>query len=135
MRETINHLRLSARPDKTHLSCRHKRWGASYELCFEIAAALAIRNPDELLITNNPIHTERELRKVDTLFSMKEYPGAFYFKSNLSEILVCGDGRILHREGSNIWIDYMAGVSSDNIASDFAGVLGLTNDSDEAGKY
>ena len=76
------------------MNCRHKRWGASYELCFEIAAILELRHdPEELTIWNHPYHTERILTDLDPKASMKEHLGAFIFKRYEKQIVLAADGR------------------------------------------
>lgn len=101
-----------ALPPKSHLSCRHKRWGGSYALTFDVAAYLALRHEvDDLAIWNHPVHTERKIKERDPKANMKEHPGAFLFARNDREVLVAGDGRILDDSGESLWQEYMCGQS------------------------
>ncbi|MCG3168783.1 MAG: hypothetical protein CALGDGBN_00290 [Pseudomonadales bacterium] len=107
----IKHMALPAKPAKSHFNCRHKRWGASWQLCFEVAACLALKyGPHELEIWNHPIHVERLIRESDPQWAMKQHPGAFLFRSDERHILVAGDGRVLDGSNRNIWDLYMNGV-------------------------
>lgn len=112
VRSAVKHFAIDPFPSKSHLSCRHKRWGESYVLCFEIATYLALRfEVDELAIWNHPDHISRKIESLDPKFSMKEHPGAFLFSNSGKELLVSGDGRILDKSGTNVWEDYMSGKS------------------------
>ena len=110
----VSHMRISALPDQTHLNCRHKRWGDSYKLVFEIATILAIRENNCHSIWNDPYHTERLLQELDPQVKMKEHPGAFLFKSKASgrQVVITGDGRVLRGGAGNLWERYMGGESA-----------------------
>ncbi len=108
---SISHFDIPVLPEKTHYNCRHKRWGASYELCFEIATLVALRyEADEIAIWNHPAHTRMGVAD-DTERHMKEHPGAFLFVSGENSLCVTGDGRILCKGGLNLWHEYMRGKS------------------------
>ena len=105
----ISHFGVPPVPDKSHLNCRHKRWGASYQLCFEIATLVALRyEPNEIEIRNHPTHTGQAIAD-DPKRQMKEHPGAFLFVSDGSRICVAGDGRVLDDSDLNLWHEYMKG--------------------------
>lgn len=107
----ISHFGLTAVPHKSHLNCRHKRWGASYQLCFEIATLVALQyEPDEIGIWNHPAHTKQALGS-DPKHKMKEHPGAFLFVSEDRKICVAGDGRLLDGSDSDLWHEYMSGMT------------------------
>jgi hypothetical protein len=40
--QAIQHMQLPQIPNETHINCRHKRWGKSFELLFEISTLLAL---------------------------------------------------------------------------------------------
>ena len=108
----ISHLGIPPLPSKSHLNCRHKRWGASYELCFGIATLVALRfEPDEIGIWNHPAHTRRAIEG-DPKHRMKEHPGAFLFVADDKKICVTGDGRILDGSELNLWHEYMSGETT-----------------------
>jgi hypothetical protein len=108
----IKHMGLPTYPSKTHINCRHKRWGSSFELMFEIATILALRNSDKVLrIWNHPYHTEQYIRRLDHENTMQEHPGAFIFENHANTIVIAGDGRCLDGSGNNLWEDYMHGFS------------------------
>ena len=111
IQETIHHFRLEPLPIKTHLQCRHKRRGSSYQLCFELATIVALIYEDQIQISNHPMHTHRELEASDPEHSMKEHPGAFAFKGPKGTLLVAGDGRLLDCSDTNIWLQYMQGTT------------------------
>ena len=109
----VAHFRIPPFPSKSHLSCRHKRWGASYELCFEIATLIALRfESEELGIWNHPEHTRRAIDQFDPDKHMKDHPGAFLFTANGSEVLLAADGRLLDGSHLNVWKEYMTGTTA-----------------------
>ena len=109
----ISHLDVPPLPPKSHLHCRHKRWGASYELCFEVAALVALQyEPGQIQIWNHPAHTKRAIAEHDPNHRMKEHPGAFLFISDDSVVCVAGDGRILDGSDENLWLEYMSGKTT-----------------------
>lgn len=112
----IAHMRLPVYPSRSHVNCRHKRWGASFEMMFEIATILALRNPKYLNIWNDPSYTERLVRDLDPDADMQEHPGAFVFTNCEKNIVITGDGRWLDGSGRNLWEDYMRGCSPHSIA-------------------
>ncbi|MBU1060554.1 MAG: hypothetical protein KJ804_19805 [Proteobacteria bacterium] len=115
VQQAIAHMEIEPIPNVSHLNCRHKRWGGAYELCFEIATILALRNDHhELAIWNHSYHTERILRELDPKANMKEHPGAFLFERGDKKLLLAADGRLLDRPGSdkNMWHYYINGHSA-----------------------
>ncbi|MBN2299507.1 MAG: hypothetical protein JXM72_12975 [Deltaproteobacteria bacterium] len=110
--QAIKYMNLPAMPDKTHLNCRHKRWGASYELAFEIATIFAFRNDPPFKIWNHLYNTERVIKEFDEKADMKEHPGAFIFSLYDKEFILTGDGRVLGQSRDNLWDRYMLGESS-----------------------
>jgi len=107
----ISHFDIPPLPGKSHLNCRHKRWGASYELCFEIATFIALQyEPSEIEIWNHPTHTKKAIAD-DPKYPMKEHPGGFVFISGGSKLCVAGDGRLLDGSKLNLWTEYMKGNS------------------------
>ncbi len=119
----IHHMRLPIYPSKSHLNCRHKRWGASFELMFEVATILALRNEGNLDIWNAPAHTDRFIRDQDPNANMHEHPGAFVFTNYKKTAVITGDGRCLDGSGRNLWEDYMRGVSSHSMALSIEKIL------------
>ncbi len=124
IRAAVAHFDQPPAPPKSHLSCRHKRWGSSYILVFEVAAYIALQfEVGELSIWNHPAHIERKLADKDSSSKMKEHPGAFLFIRNDRELLVTGDGRILDDSGENLWEDYMRGQSVSELSKLIVGRL------------
>ena len=122
----IRHLDLPPYPAKSHVSCRHHRWGASYVLCFQLAACLALRyNFDEIEIWNHPLHTRPLLLEHDPKWSMHEHPGLFVFSANGKTVCIAGDGRVLDESEANVWERYMAGDSAAVLAKWLAQRLAL----------
>ena len=118
--EAIRHLHLPAYPERSHLSCRHKRWGASYVLLFEMAALLALRHNGRIAIWNHDIHTTRLGRELDKKHMMKEHPGYFLIKGGPEErkVFIAGDGRVLEPLGKkSLWERYMEGESISLLAA------------------
>lgn len=112
VQQAIAHMAIKPIPRISHLNCRHKRWGKSYEICFEIATILALRNePDEIEIWNHPFHTEQLLEELDPKSDMKEHLGAFLFIRNGKKLLVAADGRLLDNSGVNLWQRFMSGYN------------------------
>lgn len=117
VRAAVSHLALEPIPRKSHLSCRHKRWGDSYVLCFEVATYLALQyEAGTLAIWNHPVHLKRKLKQHDPKVSMKEHPGGFLFVRHNRELLIAGDGRFLDGSGDDLWLDYMRGQSVSELA-------------------
>lgn len=113
VKEAIAAFRLSPLPEKTHLNCRHKRWGQSYVLMFDLTARIAFQaHPDDIRIWNDPYHTQGLARKYDPNFAQKEHLGHILFDHHGREVLLAGDGRVLVPEGgSSFWERFMAGAS------------------------
>lgn len=122
--QTINYLGLRAMPEKSHVSCRHKRWGASYCLLFEIATRLAITYGDDVRINNDPDLLKRFVNDNDPQAQQHEHPGVFLLQAN-HDLLIRGDGKILLGASGNLWQRFMAGSSSQSLANELAITLGL----------
>jgi len=121
----VAHFEETPFPTNSHLSCRHKRWGDSYVLVFEVAAYLALQYESETLkIWNNPEQLDRRLRTHDRKASMKEHPGGFLFTRGDRDLLIAGDGRVLDNTGDNLWRDYMQGQGIPELATAIDGRLG-----------
>ena len=122
----IVHMGLPAVPRASHYNCRHKRWGGSYELCFEIAAILALRNASAgISIWNHPYHTKRLIEKIDPLAAMPEHPGMFLFVLHDRKLMLAGDGRLLDGSEQNLWHMYMNGRSAAMLAGEIEKRIGL----------
>jgi len=118
VRGAIRHLDLRPIPHKSHVQCRHKRWGDSYKLCFEIATLIALtHDADEIRIWNHPYHVDEKIRALDSQCAMKEHPGAFSIQGGGGEFLLIGDGRVLGTKEENIWESFMLGEPSASIAT------------------
>ncbi len=130
----ISHFNIPPLPAKSHLSCRHKRWGASYELCFEIATLVALQyEPGEIQIWNHPAHTKRAIADYDPNPRMKEHPGAFLFISDDSKVCIAGDGRLLDGGDQNLWVEYMSGKTAQVLSHVIIQRLFRTGRRDHAG--
>lgn len=118
LKEAITAFRFPPYPEKTHLHCRHKRWGQSYVLAFELAARLALQfDGSEIQIWNDPIHTENLARKHDPNFGQKDHLGHFLFRYQGRQVLLAGDGRVLIPQGEgSLWELFMAGESESKLA-------------------
>ena len=124
VKRAIGHLRFSPRPDDSHFTCRHKRRGSSYVMCYEIAAILALQPTDGVLqIWNHPLHTARVVAELDPQYKMSEYPGSFLFVMKDRQCLLAGDGRLLCGKSEDLWHRYMAGESEDSLAGYIWSVL------------
>jgi hypothetical protein len=127
IQESINHLDFPPLPLSSHLSCRHKRWGDSYTLCFEIAACIALRYGHEQIgIYNYPSDIKRCLSKYDPKTQINEHPGGFLFLTNEAEVFLAGDGRLLHPTESNMWSEYMLGQTPYELSNIIINRLGLS---------
>jgi hypothetical protein len=119
--KAIRQMDIASIPEKTHYSCRHKRWGASYELLFEIAAIIALRNENNIIkIWNHSYHTRHKILELDKNADMKEHPGAFIFSVDwgAKSFIVAGDGRVLSCQKENLWYRYMHGESAYTLSSE-----------------
>jgi hypothetical protein len=119
VKAAIRHMDLSEMPQSSHVACRHKRWGDSYVLCFEIAAMIALRNGfEDVSIWNHPHHTMRAIEELDPKCKMKGHPGAFLLRRDEKMVVIAGDGRMLDGSGDCLWSRYMAGESVGDLARD-----------------
>ena len=114
----ISHLQLSGQPPKSHVDCRHKRWGGSWVLLFEIATILALRHHGKIGIWNHDSDTLDLAKGLDPLGAMPEHPGYFVFRNYCSDMfVVAGDGRVLAPvEVDNLWQRYMQGAGAYQLA-------------------
>lgn len=105
VQEAIEHLQLPAYPLNSHLNCRHKRWGASYVLIFQIASLMALHHDNRIEIWNDPDHTYPVVRGLDPKIDQKEHMGHFILsKSDIDRrLILAGDVRLLqpYHERSN----------------------------------
>jgi len=123
----VSHFRIPPFPLQSHFYCRHKRWGASYVLCFEIATLIALPfESNEIEIWNHPYHTRRAIEQRDPEASMKEHPGAFLFRLRSGGPSVClvGDGRLLGDSPFDLWQAYMEGESATILSNQVIQKLG-----------
>ena len=112
VQRAIAHMNLESVPRVSHYNCRHKRWGASITLCFEVCAFLVLFCGDHgLTIWNHPYHTARLIAERDPNAKQKEHLGAFFIRRNNKELLLAADGRLLDGSGRLLWQMYMAGHS------------------------
>ena len=112
VRRAVAHMDIEPIPRVSHYNCRHKRWGASFTLCFEVCAILALMwNGYGLEIWNHPYHTERLIAERDPNAKQKEHLGAFLIRESGKELLLAADGRLLDRSNRNLWQMYMTGWS------------------------
>ena len=125
--QAISHMRIPAFPSQSHLNCRHKRWGRSYELVFEIATILSLRCTENLNIWNHPDHVQRVLQEVDPRVDMQEHLGCFVFLNDDNRVVVAGDGRLLDGSKRNLWEDYMRGISPFSLAMVIESELNLVS--------
>lgn len=120
----ISHLAIPTIPPKSHLPCRHKRWGPSYEMCFEIATLIALRyEDDEIAIWNHPEHIRQTLQSRDSNPQMQEHPGAFLFTMGEKNICLAGDGRLLDGSPRNLWTEYMSGKTTFELSNSIIRLL------------
>lgn len=115
--QAIHHMRLPPLPASSHFGCRHKRWGASYELMFEVMTLLALRHDGRIAILNHPEDIRRILDQLDPQAGMAEHPGGFVIASEGRQAVITGDGQLLSAGGENLWHRYMAGESAATLAS------------------
>lgn len=114
----IEYLDIPVTPTRSHYSCRHHRWGSSYNLVFDIVTRLVLTHGGgDLIVANCPRdeYLGGLLRKNDPLWEMKEHPGGFYVSDNDISLLIAGDGRVLDGSDRNIWHEYMSGVTTDTL--------------------
>jgi len=113
--EAIHHLELPPFPEKSHVNCRHKRWGDSYRLGFRVAALAALRN-EGVAIWNDPWHVVPGDSPAPSGHAMSEPPGNFLFRRRGRTVILAGDGRILEPTGQgSYWESYMRGTSEMDI--------------------
>jgi hypothetical protein len=125
--KAIRHMRLPVVPEKSHLGCRHQRWGDSYAVCFELATILALRHEiGGLSISNAAEEVNRKLALLDAKASMREHPGAFLFRREEHEVLLTGDGRLLGGSPLNLWQLYMQGKSVGALAGTVEERIGMS---------
>ena len=127
----IRHPNMPVIPTKSHIHCRHRRRGKSYELMFSVAAILALRNSrGGFSIWNHPYHTEHVIHEIDPQFNISEHPGAFIFIRHEKRVVVSGDGRLLGGCDVNYWNRYMQGESAYTFALEIEELLSVDNHND-----
>ena len=127
--EAIRHLGLQPFPEKSHIHCRHHRWGASYCLVFQLVSMIAIRSgnhADPLNVWNEKEHTDKTARELDPKYDQKEHPGHFLLRAIERSVLISGDGRVLQPDGQkSLWERYMNGESESELVRSIERWLGL----------
>lgn len=126
LEKAIWHMRLPVVPLKSHVSCRHHRWGSSYVLCFQIAASLGLRHAmDRVSISNAPEEVDRRIAAMDPKAAMKEHPGAFLFRYRDRELLLTGDGRVIGDQPKDVWEEYMRGKGVESLVVEIEALIGI----------
>lgn len=116
--KAIHYMNIPPIPQESHVLCWHKRWGASFELCFQIATVLALRHePETIQIWNHPFHVNPRILQTDPEAKINEHLGAFLFVQGGKELLVAADGRVLDSTNANIWLSYMQGQTVISLAT------------------
>lgn len=113
--KAIQHLNFPTYPQQSHLHCRHKRWGSSYVLMFQLAAILALKHEDNLEIWNHDCCTGRMAKEYDNKIGQNEHLGHFLLINQDRRILLAGDGRMLFPKEANLWEQYMSGLGVDEL--------------------
>lgn len=110
VQKAVAHMGIDPIPSLSHVGCRHQRWGSSYNLCFEIATMIALKNEyHDIQIWNHPYHTDRVVSEYDPQSEMKEHMGAFLFNRGDKQLILTADGRLLDGSELNLWHIYMNG--------------------------
>jgi len=115
LQQAVRHLGLEPFPSKSHLSCRHKRWGASYQLVFELAALAALRLNNEVAIWNDRAWPDRVAKPLDPDADRTEHLGYFLLEHDGRRMVLAGDGRCLQPKAPSLWERYMRGESKENL--------------------
>ncbi|MBI5443602.1 MAG: hypothetical protein HY900_20635 [Deltaproteobacteria bacterium] len=125
--EAVRHLAFPVYPEKSHVGCRHHRWGASYVLLFRLAALLALGHSADVYVANHPDLAGRKCRPFDPDPDQREHPGYFVLSSTKDrEVLLRGDGRVLRPEGeASLWERYVTGEPVAELRRWLASRLGL----------
>jgi hypothetical protein len=107
--QAIRHLEFPVLPEHSHLQCRHKRWGASFQLVFRLAALIALRWENKVRITS-PSAKDPRISVLDRKADMPEHPGYMVLESHPNKIILCCDGRVLQPvDQPSLWDRYMGG--------------------------
>jgi len=123
--EAITHLRLAATPSRSHIPCRHHRWGPSAVLIFQLSALLALRHDTRVSIYNGQL-AQRAGKDLDPKADQREHPGWTRVIAGDREVIMVNDGRVLEPAGArSLWQRFMAGESRDALASWLEDQLGL----------
>lgn len=113
----IGHLQIDLLPQKSHVGCRHQRWGGSYVLMFELSTIIALtEEAPDLQVWNWPGSMNRVLSELDPQYGMREHPAGFLLTNGASRLVLTGDGRMLDGSKRNLWLEYMAGRSPSQLA-------------------
>lgn len=127
--EAVKHLRLPPFPPKSHLNCKHKRWGDSYGLVFNLSALLALRWNGRVQIWNHPYHTARLAAELDPQEGKGESSGHFLWivrGHQEKRMFLAGDGRVLEPKNlGSLWQGYMEGKTVAALLSNVEDALGL----------
>ena len=126
--EAIRHLQLSPFPEKTHMTCRHKRWGDSFKLVFKLTALLALRHQGRVVIWSDEYHTDKLARKHDPHAHKKEQLGhVLLYRPEVDQrILIAYDGRIVLPEGQpSLFERHMSGEPTAGLLADLDRLVGL----------
>jgi len=113
--EAIRHLGLPVFPHKSHVNCRHKRWGESYQLVFRTAALIALRN-DHIAVWNDPGDRNVDAMACAHQSSATEPLGHFLFEAGGRSVVAAGDGCVLKPAGQlSLWASFMQGAGETEI--------------------
>ena len=124
--DAIRHLGLLSLAPKGHYLCRHKRWGASSQLVFRLAALMALRWNEDVQIWNCADQLARLAGEADPNMAMAEHPGHLIVTCSGRELLFAGDGRVLKPAGcESVWARYMIGESLVSLLRTMESHLGL----------
>lgn len=112
--EAVRHLDLPSFPEGSHLHCRHKRWGASFQLVFRIAAVIALRMEGTVQIWS-ATSADNDYSMADQKAGMSDHPGYLVLEKSDTRVVLCGDGRILPKGQPSLWDRYMTGESLEDL--------------------
>jgi len=112
--EAIRFLGIPPYPEASHVNCRHKRWGGSFVLVFQIASLIALQynNESGMDIWTKPSSWEEMDDRLDAKKNLREHPGYIEMTNGQNRIVVAGDGRVLIPSGvGSLWEAYLQGDS------------------------
>jgi hypothetical protein len=117
--DAIRHLDVPSVPVATHLNSHHEEREKSYELVFEIATILALRNDkrDGFQIWNHLDSAGRLIKELDPSARAKEHLNSFIFlQRGGKKILITSDARLVGEKEDNFWYRFMNGESAWTLA-------------------